>query len=40
VFKVEAADRCIELISRNMHKLGAIVKRENPVPTLKEEDVT
>lgn len=40
LFQVTDADSCIDLISRNMNRMGAIVKRQNPLPNLKEEEVT
>ena len=40
LFQVTDADSCIDLISRNMNRMGAIVKRQNPMPNLKEEEVT
>ena len=35
LFQVSDADSCIDLISRNMNRMGAIVKRQNPMPSLK-----
>lgn len=40
LFEMNDSEACIDFISRNMHKLGTLVSKQNPILNLSEEEVT